>query len=203
MRLGYLLDGPADAGEVAGWAPPADGVPLAAFVRDYSAALRAARQGKPDELRAALAQAKASATRLTAAMDRFALSPGNPARRIMALQLDQIDALLAVTAGESDAGLRKLEAVAATEDQLPAAFGPPQVDQPTHELLGRLLLERGQPATARAHFERALVLNPGRVVAQQGLLQAARATGDVAQAESINAALQKTLARADKPPAAR
>jgi tetratricopeptide (TPR) repeat protein len=197
MRLRYLLDGPADASEVAAWSPPADGVPLAAFLRDYSTALRAARQGGAVELRSAVAQLRSSAGRLTVAMDRFAVSPDNPVRRVTALQLDQLDALLSVTSGDDAGGLRKLEAVAAAEDQLPAAFGPPQVDQPTRELLGGLLLERGQPAAARVQFERALVLNPGRVTARRGLLAAARATGDLAEAESIDAALRKTLARAN------
>lgn len=198
MRLRYLLDGPADAGEVATWLPAADGVPLAAFLRDYGAALRAARLGSPAELRSAVAQARSSADALRTTMDRHDLSPGNPSRRIAALQLDQLDALLAMKSGDSAGGLRKLEAAGAAEDQLPAAFGPPQVDQPTRELLGRLLLESGRHAAAREQFERALVLNPGRVTARRGLLQAVRATGDVAEAESLAAGLRKTLARADE-----
>jgi tetratricopeptide (TPR) repeat protein len=197
MRLRYVLDGPVDAGEVANWAPPADGVPLAAFLRDYSAALQVSRLGTAAELRSAVADARSSGGKLAAAMDRFALSPDNPVRRITKVQLDQLDALLTLKSGDGAGGLSKLEAVAAAEDQLPAAFGPPQVDQPTRELLGGLLLESGRPDAARGQFERALVLNPGRVPARRGLLQAVRAAGDAAEAESIDTALRKTLARAD------
>jgi tetratricopeptide (TPR) repeat protein len=198
MRLRFLLDGPADA-DVAGWTPDAGRVPLAAFLADYSDAMimlrgagrstaaRAMPATSADAAEAAVRRAHVSADRLAAAMDRFSISPGSPTRRVVAIELGQLDALLELHRGNRDAGLAKLAAVAAEEDALPAAFGPPQVDQPTRELLGRLLLDAGKPVEARREFERALVLNPGRVDAKRGLADAARALGDDAAA-SVSAA---------------
>lgn len=198
MWLRYLLDGPTDAGEVAAWQPAPDAVPLAVFMRDYGRALLAAKRGQLPQLQAAAAATRASAQALSAAMDRFGLTPGNPARRITTLQVDQINALLAAQSPTPQ--LAPLEAVAAVEDGLPAAFGPPQVDQPTRELLGAALLKAGRAAPAREQFEKALVLNPGRVGPRRGLLQAAQALGDTAEAAAIEASLRATLKRADSAP---
>jgi hypothetical protein len=88
-----------------------------------------------------------------------------------------------------------LEAVASQEDALPAAFGPLRIDEPTHELLGWILAS-SQASKARFRFERALVLNPGRVRARIGLLHAERKLGNVVAADAIEAGLKKTLGNA-------
>jgi Flp pilus assembly protein TadD len=55
------------------------------------------------------------------------------------------------------------------EATLPIAFGPPTIDQPTHELLGGFLLRHGQRTQARAEFEKALAAAPARRLAEKGL----------------------------------
>lgn len=198
MRLRYLLDGPASDAEVVGWAPEASGVPLAGFLREYTDALLALRAAAgAGDAGAQVERARRAAAGLNAAMDRFSLSGRYPLRRVVAIGLAQLDGLLQLRRGDRAGGMARLQAAAGDEDGLPAAFGPPQVDQPTRELLGTLLLQEGSVVAARAEFERALVLNPGRVAAQRGLLQASRAQGDAAEAASIAASLQRTLARAD------
>jgi tetratricopeptide (TPR) repeat protein len=200
MRLRYLLDGPASDAEVVGWAPEASKVPLADFLRAYTAALlslRADGDSGIDDAVSRVEGARSAAAGLNSAMYRFSLSANHPLRRVIAIELAQLDGLLQLRRGDRPGGLARLQAAAGDEDGLPAAFGPPQVDQPTRELLGSLLLQEGSVVAARAEFERALVLNPGRVAAQRGLLQASRAQGDAAEAASIAASLQRTLARAD------
>jgi Tfp pilus assembly protein PilF len=195
MRLRFLLDAPPDA-EVEGWRPDAAAVPYAAFLETYGDALLAARRGDVTALRSNATRTRETAARLRAAMDRLDVQPASPYRRVLDVQLGQMDALERLLGGDRAGGLASLESVAREEDALPAAFGPPQVDQPTRELLGMLVLD-ADPAAARAQFERALVLNPGRVDPRRGLIRATRATGDAAEAESLAASLKATLARAD------
>jgi len=195
MRLRYLLDAPPEP-EVLGWMPEPGRVPYAALLRDYGAAILATRRGATEEFGTSAARARASATLLRAEMDRLEVDADSPYRRVLAIQLGQLDAAQRLLAGDRAAGLSMLEAVARAEDALPAAFGPPQVDQPTHELLGTLLAP-SQASKARTQFERALALNPGRVDARRGLMQAQRTLGDAAAADAIEAGLKKTLQRAD------
>ena len=199
MRLAYLLDAPPDA-EVLGWSPDPGRVPYAAFLRDYGAAILAARRGAADEFGATASRAAASAQRLSAEMDRLQLEADSPYRRVLAIEVGQLDGARRLFTGDRDAGLAMLEAVARDEDALPAAFGPPQVDEPTRELLGTLLAP-SQAAKAQLQFERALIVNPGRVEARRGLMQAQRRLGNTAGADAIEADLKQTLRHADAPAA--
>ncbi|MBW8847706.1 MAG: hypothetical protein JF607_22320 [Burkholderiales bacterium] len=195
MRLRYLLDAPPDS-EVLGWAPEPGPVLYAAFLRDYGAAILAARRGAADQFGATAAQAAASAARLHAEMDRLNIEPDSPYRRVLAIQVGQLDGARRLFTGDRVEGVSMLEAVASQEDALPAAFGPPQVDEPTRELLGAMLAP-SDASKARLQFERALVLNPGRVGPRRGLMQAERKLGNTAAADAIEADLEKTLKHAD------
>ncbi len=195
MRLAYLLDAPPDA-DVVGWVPDPGRVPYAAFLRDYGAAILATRRGAADEFGANATRAATSAERLRAEMDRLEIEPDSPCRRVLAIELGQLDGARRLFTGDRATGLSMLEAVARDEDALPAAFGPPQVDEPTRELLGTLLAP-SQASKAQLQFERALVLNPGRVAARRGLLQAQRKLGNTTAADAIEADLKKTLRHAD------
>ncbi len=201
MRLRYLLDAPPDA-DVLGWAPDPRRAPYAAFLRDYGAAILATRRDAADEFSANATRAASSAERLRAEMDRLEIEPDSPYRRVLAIEVGQLDGARRLFAGDRSAGLSMLEAVAREEDALPAAFGPPQVDEPTRELIGTLL-PASQAAKARLEFERALILNPGRVEARRGLMQAERRLGDAAGADAIEADLKKTLLHADVQAASR
>ena len=61
-----------------------------------------------------------------------------------------------------------LRRAVALEATLPTAFGPPTIDQPTHELLGAFLLRHGRQTEARAEFDKALAAAPGRRLADKG-----------------------------------
>ena len=195
MRLRYLLDAPPDV-EVLGWTPEPGRVTYAAFLRDYGAAILALRRGAAVQFAANAALADASAERLHAEMDRHEIEPDSPYRRVLAIEVGQLEGARRLFKGDRVPDTSMLEAVAGQEDALPAAFGPPQIDEPTHELLGGILAS-SQASKARIQFERALVLNPGRVRARIGLLHAERKLGDTAAADAIEADLKKTLRSAD------
>ena len=108
---------------------------------------------------------------------REALGPGDPATlagRVMARELGAMQLFLS---GARESAIRALTDAAAIEDTRPLEFGPPQIVEPSHEILGTMLLEMA-PSEALAHFQRALSLAPGRSRALIGLVRAAVATGD-------------------------
>jgi hypothetical protein len=61
-------------------------------------------------------------------------------------------------------------------------FGPPAILEPSHELLGIMLLEM-RPTESAREFLRALALAPGRTRSLAGLVRAAVASGDKATAQ--------------------
>ena len=70
-----------------------------------------------------------------------------------------------------------LRRATAVEDSMAYAFGPPQVDKPSHELLGEVLLGLHRYADAAQQFRRALARTPGRVQASRGLERAEAGAG--------------------------
>jgi len=88
-------------------------------------------------------------------------------------------------------GLALLAKAAAAEKDIPMEFGPPSLHKPANELLGEELLGRGQAREARAAFEAAQVLAPGRGQSLIGLSKCARALKDTELAQSVDARLAK------------
>ena len=83
--------------------------------------------------------------------------------------------------GSTDQAVRTLREATAMEDALPLDFGPPAIVEPTHEVLGTVLLEL-DPAEAAREFQAGLRLAPGRSRALEGLARASMASGDKASA---------------------
>jgi hypothetical protein len=81
--------------------------------------------------------------------------------------------LLSELEGDFTGAEKSLRHAVEREDKLPVAFGPPTIDKPSHELLGEFLLRRDRKEEARAEFERALALTPGRRLAKEGLASSA------------------------------
>jgi tetratricopeptide (TPR) repeat protein len=111
-------------------------------------------------------------------IDRGASDPATIAARVMARQLDGMSLFLG---GSRDQAIAVLRGAAELEDAMPMEFGPPAIVEPSHELLGSMLLQI-DPAQARLEFERGLRLAPGRSRALAGLARAAVAAGDKATA---------------------
>jgi tetratricopeptide (TPR) repeat protein len=113
--------------------------------------------------------------------------------RVMALELGGMNLFLA---GSREAGVRAVREASRIEDDMPMEFGPPAIVEPSHELLGWMLLEM-RPDEAMAEFRRALVLAPGRSRSLLGLARAAIALGDKPAASQALAQLARNWALAD------
>jgi len=86
-----------------------------------------------------------------------------------ALQIDQLEGLLALRDGDSEEGLALLRESAEAEAALPFQFGPPVPVKPTYELLGEALAELGMRNEAADAFRRAVDRTPGRSLSVAGL----------------------------------
>ena len=173
VRTRYLIDTDEWNGPVAALAVDTRGVPAAEFSRAFVQAYGAFRGGDAVQLRKAVADAEAAGKRLSASIDREGLSPEHPQRGALAIQLDELRALLLLRSGRKDEAVALLSKAARSERVLPMEFGPPTVEKPANELLGEVLLGQGRRKEAREAFEAALVLAPGRVQATKGLAAAA------------------------------
>jgi len=96
--------------------------------------------------------------------------PGRLAARVMELELS---GLVALASGAEEEGLTLLQSAAEREDTIAADFGPPDVVEPAHELLGLELAARGREAEAAAEFTAALRRAPGRARSLAGLARCA------------------------------
>jgi hypothetical protein len=116
-------------------------------------------------------------------------------RRVPLIEGDQLQGLLSLRQGETAGGLALLVKAAAAEKDIPMEFGPPSLDKPANELLGEILLNLDRAQEARAAFEAAQVLAPGRGQSLIGLSKCARVLKDPELAMSVDARLSKVRLR--------
>lgn len=109
----------------------------------------------------------------------------------------ELRAMVHIGAGRHTEGLALLREAATFEDGLAAEYGPPDIVKPTHELLGEVLLARGDAVEAQKEFSHALALAPGRSLSLLGLARAARAAGDSAVASQAEMTLKQNWKDAD------
>ena len=114
--------------------------------------------------------------------------------RIMA---DELRGLLAVRTGGTDEGIRILRSAAEGEAELPFAFGPPEIPEPTFELLGEALLSVDRPGEAVKAFERARERTPRRTDVLLGQARAYEALGRMERARGLYAELADIWDEAD------
>ena len=137
--------------------------------------------------------------------DRAAAEQARDAARAVADTVDAIDrvplmqleALLTLDDGDTDAALAVLDEAAALEDEQPLSFGPADPLKPTHELYGEVLLDLNRPADAQTQFEHALARYPGRALSTWGRAQAAAEAGHTEAADEARTALTQMWNAAD------
>lgn len=168
MRLRYLLETGEWRGAVAGWSVPANAGPGARLDFAFARALGEIAKGDDAAARDALAQLDVAArTVIGLETKRGDPDPTDRVRpEILLLEAQGLMAERGKKLAAAEAALRK---AATMESTLPVAFGPPSIDEPTHELLGEFLLRHGRRTEARAEFGKALAAAPGRRLAERGL----------------------------------
>ena len=181
----YLLDSRQFTGEVARWTVDPGPAPAPRLSYWFTRGFAAARRGAPDSARRSLLEYERAARELRAVIDGAGATPSPDDReflsRVEVLRLE-LAGLVAGLAGDRAAALDTLRRATAVEDGMAYAFGPPFVNEPSHELLGEELLAAGRAAAARTEFEAALARTPDRTSVLLGLARAARAAGDTAAA---------------------
>jgi tetratricopeptide (TPR) repeat protein len=195
MRLRFIIDVDQSPSDVA---PLGDDVKLRApdaFVQDFATAYDALRRG--DTIAAVPMMQRMHGLSTTIAASPRARDNPELVEQISVIE-DELQAMLLLKRGSKDEALALMRRVTAREDKLPFAFGPPEIEKPSHELLGEMLLDVGSPAEARRELAIALAHTPGRSLTLLDMTRANRALGDSAAAVATNQQLMTNWHRADR-----
>ncbi len=195
MRTRYLIDTDDWSGAVAALSVDIKGVVGAEFSRDFADAYHAARSGTLDAAQAAVKRAQDSGARYIALAVDVGVPAAHPARRLPLIEQDELNALLMLKRGDKAGAVTLLQKAADAERQSPMEFGPPSLDKPANELLGEILRGLGRAQEARAAFEAAQVIAPGRGQSLIGLAECARQLNDDELARSVDARLARVKLR--------
>jgi len=167
MLARYVVDAGDSGSEALDWPIDLDRAPNAAATRAFAAGHAAARRGDPAGLSDAMASFAAARQAIGEARE-----VDGAGRQRLDLLASELEALRLGLGGDLEAAIELARQAAEDEAAMPLEFGPPFIEQPTHELLGELLLAAGRPAEAREAFETALSRTPGRSVVLDGLARA-------------------------------
>ncbi|HXN24416.1 MAG TPA: hypothetical protein VOA41_16880 [Candidatus Dormibacteraeota bacterium] len=161
MRAHFLIDSQLWNDDVARWTLPAGDYPFAQLTFDYTNAIAAMKRGDLAVAREAVSRAESARQHTKAWMDQHKMDQPQMNETLL-IAIEQLHALLTAAQGKSDDAMIELQRIAAKEHQLPLEFGPPNIEKPTDELLGEMLLELHRPSEARDVFRAALARTPGR-----------------------------------------
>jgi len=148
---------------------PAGHHEYARFTLAYGRLLAARHDGKAAS--SALADMKASREAIAAALPKE-LPDEDQLLPWIDRAVAQGEAVVLLTNGHREAGLRALRAAAQAEQALPVVFGPPLMQKLSWEMLGDELLASGDKTAAAAAYRNALTMAPGRRLSTLGLAQA-------------------------------
>jgi tetratricopeptide (TPR) repeat protein len=174
MRLRYLLETAEWSGEVARWPMPANAGLGAQLDFAFARALGEIAQGHLAAAYDAILKLEA-VSHSVVDLETKRNDPDPTDRVRPEILLDEAKGLMAEQKSDLATAEKLLRRAVALDAPLPTAFGPPTIDQPTHEVLGAFLLRHGQPTEARAEFQKALAAAPGRRLAEKGLQAVPRA----------------------------
>jgi tetratricopeptide (TPR) repeat protein len=176
MWTRYVIDAKDWSSDAAQWTPDFGQADAPRATWEFTRGLAAAERGDVGTARAALEDFEQVRARLVAAIARKPEpDPGDAEyrKRLAVLSLElQAEIQRAATPANVDSALVLLRRATAVQDSMAFAFGPPQVDLPSHELLGEVLLGAKRFAEAEREFQAALMTTPGRVSVLEGLKRA-------------------------------
>ena len=195
----YVLDTEEWKGEVAGWTAPMGDSANPLMTRHYIEGIAAAEQNQWDAARAALESVKKDAPMAGKEMIDAGM-PEASFKMVTDIIEDQLNGLILLGEGKSDQAVSMLKEAAKMEEAMPFAFGPPEIDKPSGELLGEVLLKLKRPKEAYPEFQAALARAPRRTALLLGLAHSAEQSGNQKAAEDAYAQLRQIWRHADHPP---
>jgi hypothetical protein len=170
MRTHFLVTTRLWNDEAANWKMPVGDFPFPELDFAYADTLVAIGRGDQTATRKSFARAQNIAPRVIAWLNQVKMDmPGMTGT--VTITVDQLHAALTASEGKPDDAVKEMQKVSAQEDALPLEFGPPNIEKPTDEMLGELLLQLHRPIEARDAFHAALARNPGRKLLVDGLAQ--------------------------------
>jgi tetratricopeptide (TPR) repeat protein len=201
MRTTYMVNTGDWNGDVSRWTVDLGGAMVPEFNEAYGTGLAAAERGELAAARKSLQAMDAILPKLPALFDHRGMTPEDPYRAVPEIERNQIEAVILSHEGHGDQAIAPAQKAATAAKSLPYAFGPPQPEKPSFELLGEILLREHRPQEAQRAFQQALLMTPRRTEALAGLLEASRALGDQVTAEQAQSELRKIRRAADRQPA--
>jgi len=185
MRTHFLIGTQLWDDEAVRWKVPPGDYPFAESAFDYTDTIAAVHRGDLAAARAAASRTNASGQRAAALMRK--MTNDSSMDDVFVVYIGELHAMLAAAEGKSLDAVAELKSMATKEHALPLEFGPPNIEKPTDELLGELLLQLHRPAEARDAFQAALARAPGRKIAVDGLARAEKEIAASATAKGVSA----------------
>ncbi|HXT16541.1 MAG TPA: prolyl oligopeptidase family serine peptidase [Gemmatimonadaceae bacterium] len=194
MRLRQIIDGAAAAAQLPTLPDSLAMAPFPRFMLAYGDAYDALQHRDT-------AAARSYIDRMVAARTVIQNAPARPnTAQVLGFTgaaIDEMRGIVQIYSGDRDGGIATIRAAAEREEALPFLFGPPEVEKPTRELLGELLLALHRPAEARTEFQRALARTPERSLALLGLARSNLVASDSAAPRDAYRRLANNWHRAD------
>jgi hypothetical protein len=106
-----------------------------------------------------------------------AAAPGGADGKSVRVMHRELSALIALSKGQKEQAVATLKEAVTIEESMRPPNGAADPVKPSHELLGEVLLQVGQPAEAAAAFDTCLVRMPNRARSLQGSANAHAAAG--------------------------
>lgn len=172
-----------------------EGMPMAAFMRDYARGVALAATGNVAGARAAVSrmQAQRASGELDAVMDR----QGDIANLLTEIAVRLVEAEIARAEADRGGEIEHLKGAVAAQDALPYTE-PPFWHFPVRQALGSAYLRLGEPQLARVAFEEDLGKFPDNGWSLYGLREARAALGE--ETDGLDQAIAQAWQHADIEP---
>jgi tetratricopeptide (TPR) repeat protein len=182
MRTHFLISTRLWNDEVADWKMPAGDFIMPQLDFEYANTLAALGRKDQPTAHAAFSRMESSVAPAKAWMAQMKMDDPSMTGNLE-ISVDQMRAALLAADGKPDDAVKDLKKIAEREHALPLEFGPPDIEKPTDELLGELLLQLNRPQEARDAFQVSLARNPGRKLSLEGFEQAEKETSTATAAK--------------------